>query len=136
MFCCMSKLSAPPPPSTGPHSTDTPARTEGVVMRHLAGRKATARLLVVSGCLVGSATPAQSQAGNQPPSFLSDVVDVSRDYGDFTNAFYVADRLTGFDPATASGQLTWVRNQLVPLFAFDNMSPGLKPFPGAVFPAK
>lgn len=97
---------------------------------------ARAALLLVLGCLVASATPALAQAGNQPPSFLSDVVDVSRDYGDFTNAFYIADRLEKFDPATGAGQVTWLRQQLVPLFAFDNMRPGLKPFPGSVFPAK
>jgi len=105
---------------------------------HRANRRttlATVLLASLSSVVVGT-VPARAQAGNQPPPLLSDIVDVSRDYHDFTNAFYVADRLGEFDPATASGRVTWVRHQLVPLFAFDNMRPGLRPFPGAVFPAK
>lgn len=105
---------------------------------HRANRRTTlATVLLASlSSVVAGTVPARAQAGNQPPRLLNDIVDVSRDYHDFTNAFYVADRLTGFDPATASGQLTWVRHQLLPLFAFDNMRAGLRPFPGAVFPAK
>ena len=90
---------------------------------HRANRRttlATVLLASLSSVVVGT-VPARAQAGNQPSPLLSDIVDVSRDYHDFTNAFYVADRLGEFDPATASGQLTWVRHQLVPLFAFDNV---------------
>jgi hypothetical protein len=51
---------------------------------------------------VAGALSARAQAGNQPPPFLRDVVDVSRDYCDFTNVFYAADRLTGFDLLVAA----------------------------------
>ncbi|HUG54918.1 MAG TPA: alpha-xylosidase [Vicinamibacteria bacterium] len=74
-------------------------------------------------------------AGNQPPPLLSDLVDVSRDFRDYTNAYYLADVLSSFDPATASGQVTFRRHQLVPRLAFNNMGAGLRPFEGAVFPS-
>jgi alpha-D-xyloside xylohydrolase len=74
-------------------------------------------------------------AGNQPPALLSDLVDVSRDFRDYTNAYYLADALTKFDPATARGQVQWKRHQVVPRLAFDNMEQGLRPFEGAVFPS-
>src|SRR5712691_703479 len=46
-----------------------------------------------------------------------------------------ADVLSRFDPASGEGSVTWRRHQLVPQLAFDNMKPGLRPFPGAVFPS-
>lgn len=75
-------------------------------------------------------------AGNQPPALLSDLVDVSRDFRDYTSAYYLADVLSSFDPASATGQVTFRRNQLVPRLAFNNMGAGLRPFEGAVFPAR
>jgi len=74
-------------------------------------------------------------AGNQPPALLSDLVDVSRDFRDYTNAYYLADTLTSFDPAAGTGLVKWKRNQVVPRLAFNNMEQGLRPFEGAVFPA-
>jgi alpha-D-xyloside xylohydrolase len=59
---------------------------------------------------------------------------VSADFRDYTHAYYLADSLAGFDPATGRGQLTWLRHQLYPRLAFDNMEPVLRPFPGSVFP--
>jgi alpha-D-xyloside xylohydrolase len=87
--------------------------------------------------LLLSAALTQAQgAGNQPPPLLSDLVDVSRDFRDYTNAYYVADALTAFDPATGSGQVKWRRHQMAPKFAFNNMGQGLRPFEGVVFPAR
>lgn len=87
--------------------------------------------------LLLSARGVQAQGpGNQPPALLSDLVDVSRDFRDYTNAYYVADALSSFDPAAGTGTVTFRRHQLVPVLAFDNMKPGLRPFEGAVFPAR
>src|SRR5712692_9653862 len=86
--------------------------------------------------LVLSAAVARAQgAGNQPPPLLSDLVDVSRDFRDYTNAYYLADTLSSFDPATGKGRIKWRRHQVVPRLAFDNMEQGLRPFEGAVFPS-
>jgi alpha-D-xyloside xylohydrolase len=75
-----------------------------------------------------------AQSANQPPPLLSDLVDVSGDFRDYRNAYYLADSLSGFDPATGTGTVTWLRHQLYPRIAFDNMEAVLRPFPGVVFP--
>jgi len=75
-----------------------------------------------------------AQSGNQPPALLSDLVDISRDFRDYTNDFFLADHLAAFDPATAAGMLAWRRHQLSPRIAFDNMEAVLHPFAGLTFP--
>jgi alpha-D-xyloside xylohydrolase len=73
-------------------------------------------------------------SANQPPGLLSDVVDISPDFHDFTNTFFLADKLASFDPATGAGAISWRRNQLVPRIAFDNMEAILHPYAGETFP--
>jgi alpha-D-xyloside xylohydrolase len=70
----------------------------------------------------------------QPSRLLNDVVDVSADFRDYTNAYYLANTLASFDPATASGAINWRRNQLTPHLAFNNMKARLGPASGSVFP--
>jgi alpha-D-xyloside xylohydrolase len=91
-------------------------------------------LCLLAGAVLVGASPARGQSGNQPPPLLSDLVDVSPDFHDFTNAYYLADSLVAFDPATGAGTLKWLRHQLYPRIAFDNMEAVLRPFPGVVFP--
>ncbi len=93
------------------------------------------RPLGLAACLLGAAV-AHAQPANQPPPLLSDLVDVSRDFRDYTNAYYLADSLARFDPAAASGEVTWKRHHLYPRLAFDNMEAVLRPFEGEVFPGR
>jgi len=94
------------------------------------------RPLLVLLVLSSAAPWALAQSANAPPPLLSDLVDVSPDFRDYRNAYYLADSLSGFDPATGKGSLTWLRHQLVPRIAFDNMEAVLRPFEGVVFPDK
>jgi len=73
---------------------------------------------------------------NQPPGLLSDLVDISPDFHDFTNTYFLADRLANFDPATGTGAVTWRRNQLYSRIAFNNMEGVLQPFSGLTFPER
>jgi alpha-D-xyloside xylohydrolase len=75
-----------------------------------------------------------AQSGNQPAALLNDLVDVSPDFRDHTNGYFLADHLAAFDPGTASGKLGWQRNQLSPRIAFNNMEAVLRPFDGVTFP--
>jgi alpha-D-xyloside xylohydrolase len=84
--------------------------------------------------VVATAPVAAGQPGNQPPPLLSDLVDVSRDFRDYANTFFLADHLAAFDPDTAAGRLVWQRNQLAPRIAFDNMEAALRRFSGLTFP--
>jgi alpha-D-xyloside xylohydrolase len=83
---------------------------------------------------LGSASVLMAQSGNQPPVLLSDLVDISRDFRDYANTYFLADHLAAFDPNTHTGTLVWQRNQLVPRIAFDNMEAVLRPFDGVTFP--
>src|ERR1022692_2612611 len=81
------------------------------------------------------AAMAQCQtSANQPRGVLSDPVDISPDFHDYANTYFVANTLASFDPATGRGVLNWRRHQLVPRIAFNNMKEGLQLFPGATFP--
>ena len=42
-------------------------------------------------------------ASNPAPPLLNDPVDVSGDFRDFTDFYYLADRVEQFDPATHAG---------------------------------
>ena len=75
-------------------------------------------------------------SANQPRGVLSDPVDVSPDFHDYANTYFVANTLASFDPATGKGVLNWRRHQLVPRLAFDNMKEGLQPSAGVTFPSR
>jgi alpha-D-xyloside xylohydrolase len=66
---------------------------------------------------------------------LNEVVDVSKDFRNFSNTYYLADKLAEFDPATASGKIVYQRSEYVTRQAFDNMLGVLKSVPANEFPA-
>lgn len=63
------------------------------------------------------ATPPLSAA---PAPLLNDPVDISADFQNFANTLFLADKLASFDPATASGKLTFQCSVLVTKHTFDN----------------
>ncbi len=73
-------------------------------------------------------------AANPQPALLNDPVDVSGDFHDFASYYYLADRLDGFDPATATGKINWQRAQLSVKHAFDNDLPAITPAKPNEFP--
>src|SRR5258708_21267216 len=44
---------------------------------------------------------------DRPTGLLNDVVDVSVDFKDYSNSYYLANTLANFDAAAASGEITW-----------------------------
>jgi alpha-D-xyloside xylohydrolase len=60
-------------------------------------------------------------AANPAPALLNEPVDVSGDFRDFANTYYVADHVASFDPATHSGKITYLRFEYSTRQAFDNM---------------
>lgn len=71
---------------------------------------------------------------SQQPGLLNDPVDVTSDFHDYANTYFLADHLDSFDPATGRGAITWRRHNLYPRIAFNNMKEGLSPFAGLTFP--
>jgi len=59
-------------------------------------------------------------AANPQLPLLNDPVDISGDFRDFSNFYYIADQLADFDPATHTGKIVWQRSQYSVRHAFDN----------------
>ena len=71
---------------------------------------------------------------DRPPGLLSDPVDISGDFHEYRNTYFLADKLADFDSASGVGHIAWTRNQLYPRIAFNNMENVLRPFEGVTFP--
>jgi alpha-D-xyloside xylohydrolase len=85
-----------------------------------------------AGILISSA--GRLAAANPAPPLLNEPVDVSSDFRDFSNLYYLADRLAAFDPATGTGTITWQRSEYLTRQAFDNMLAVIKPVAPNEFP--
>ncbi len=78
-----------------------------------------------TGLLLGATD--RLAAANPAPVLLNDPVDVSGDFRDFSDLYYLADKLADFDPATGTGKIIWQRAQYFTRQAFDNMLAVIKP---------
>ena len=70
----------------------------------------------------------------QDMKLLNVPIDISNDFRDFSNTYFLADSLSQFDPATASGKIMYKRYQYFTRQAFNNMLGVLKPVPANEFP--
>jgi len=61
-------------------------------------------------------------------------IDISPDFKDFQNTYYLADSLVSFDPATGQGLLKYKRYEYATRMAFDNMLGKLVPVTANEFP--
>ena len=66
---------------------------------------------------------------------LNEPMDISNDFRNFANTYYLADSLSDFNPETASGNLVYRRYEYVTRHAFNNMLAVLQPVPQNEFPA-
>jgi alpha-D-xyloside xylohydrolase len=73
-------------------------------------------------------------AANPQLPLLNDPVDVSGDFRDFSNFYFLADRLAEFDPATHTGKITYQRARYHVRHAFDNDLEMLEMTGGNEFP--
>ena len=73
-------------------------------------------------------------AANPTMPLLNDPIDVSGDFRDFSDLYYLADKLADFDPATGAGNITYQRAEYFTRQAFDNMLAVIKPVAPNEFP--
>ena len=92
--------------------------------------------LVLAACALLSMSSSPGAQSAATPSLLAAPVDVSADFRDFANNYYVAGQVVSFDPATATGALKWLRNNRYPRLAFNYVEGVLRPFEGVIFPEK
>ncbi|MGM0619719.1 MAG: TIM-barrel domain-containing protein [Bacteroidota bacterium] len=88
-------------------------------------------ILLFSGNLIAQ-LPLSSPAENH--RLLNDPVDISADFYNFSNTYFVADSLTSFDPKTGQGVVKWIRHQFRTRHAFNNTLAGLTQVEGNEFP--
>ena len=65
---------------------------------------------------------------------VNEPVDISPDFRNFTNTYFLADSLSSFDPATVSGTVEWQRNRYFRRMAFNNELAVLRPYQSITFP--
>ncbi|MEJ2502325.1 MAG: alpha-xylosidase [Gemmatimonadota bacterium] len=111
-------------------------------MRHdsfEAGLWGPARVLLFAvGAAVLAAAPATGQTP-YPPYLMNEAVDISPDFQDFANGYFLADGLASFDPEIGEGTIRYVRHRYQTRLAFNNMLASLEPaeeniFPGGEYP--
>ncbi|MGD0086467.1 MAG: TIM-barrel domain-containing protein [Verrucomicrobiota bacterium] len=98
-------------------------------------KRTAVMLLVCLGAGFWISEPRGLSAANPTPTLLNDPVDVSGDFRDFSNLYYLADKLADFDPATGKGEITYQRAEYFTRQAFDNMLAVIKPVDPNEFPA-
>lgn len=75
-----------------------------------------------------------AQAQLQHAGTLNEPIDISSDFRSFTNTYYFADKLSEFDPATATGKVEYKRYEYATRQAFNNMLASLVPVRANEFP--
>jgi alpha-D-xyloside xylohydrolase len=88
---------------------------------------------IISAGLLGLVAATAIAAAPLP--LLNEPVDISGDYHNFANLYYVADRLADFDPATHTGKITYQRSEYFTGMSFNHMVANLKPVEPNEFPA-
>ncbi len=77
---------------------------------------------IVCGGYIQAQIPAQP---GRPQYLLNEPIDISGDFHDFTNTYYLADSLASFNPKTGQGELKYRRYNYSTRQAFNNMLGGL-----------
>jgi len=68
-------------------------------------------------------------------NLVNEPVDISPDFKDFKNTYYLASELSEFDPASASGKIMYRRYEYSTRMAFNNVLGGLNPVKQNEFPS-
>ncbi len=71
-----------------------------------------------------------------PTRLLNEVVDISGDFRDFSNTYYLADSLGSFDPGSGKGTIIYHRYEYATRQAFNNMLAVLRPVSANEFPER
>src|SRR5690242_5842701 len=80
-----------------------------------------------------------SIAATQGQSLLNEPVDISGDFRDFSNTYFLADKLADFNPTSGDGKIVYQRAQYSVSMSFNNMQAKVKAvgpneFPQNVYP--
>ena len=71
----------------------------------------------------------------QNTNVLNEPPDISKDFEDYRNTYYLADELASFNPETGEGTIKYLRHNFATRQAFNNMLSRLVPVEANEFPA-
>ncbi len=83
---------------------------------------------------ISAQIPEHSPDKNQ--RLLNEPIDISGDFRNFSNTYYVADSLSAFDPVSGKGEIQYKRYEYFTRLAFNNTLAVLKPVPPNEFPTQ
>lgn len=94
------------------------------------------KILLIFGLLIGLfiSISAEITEVNNHPYLLSMSKDMSADFNDMSNTYFLADSLASFDVDTGEGKILWKRHQLMPRQAFNTNTFLLQPLKSLDFP--
>ncbi len=93
-------------------------------------------LLIAMQFLIFAGMLSQIPPAAPPNRLLNEVVDISGDFRDFSNTYYLADSLGSFDPVAGTGSLVYRRYEYATRQAFNNMLAVLRPVGPNEFPGQ
>lgn len=96
--------------------------------------KMLALALVAGAGIFSSQAQVPYASGPENQYLLNQPVDISEDFMNFTNTYFVADSLGSFNPETGEGVLCYKRHVYKTRQAFNNMLAFLQPTGGNEFP--
>ena len=96
----------------------------------------TIRILL--GVILSILITGSGYAQLQGTGVLNEPTDISPDFSDYKNTYYLAEELASFDPETASGTIKYNRYEYATAMAFNNLLSRLSPvnpneFPGTEY---
>ena len=68
-------------------------------------------------------------------TLMNETVDLSKDFKDYLNTYFLADSLAAFNPQTGVGAVKWRRARYTPAHAFDYTQHSLQRIIQNEFPA-
>lgn len=92
------------------------------------------KIKIAGPCIIVLLAAGRTIAQTESNGLLNEPVDISPDFRNFANTYFLADSLVSFDPVSASGTIQWQRNRYFRRMAFDNELAVLRPSQSIVFP--
>ncbi|MEX0988550.1 MAG: TIM-barrel domain-containing protein [Bacteroidales bacterium] len=93
------------------------------------------RIALMAFIAIGVLFTGSVQGQLQGFNLVNEPVDISSDFADFQNTYYIASSLESFDPASASGKVIYKRYEYSTRMAFNNMLGSLREVEQNEFPS-
>ena len=104
------------------------------IFRSKAKMKSTLSSIFLLGIITILFSPINLQSQSSQ-LLMNEPVDLSKDFKDYLNTYFLADSLASFNPAEGVGEVKWRRSRYTPAHAFNYTQHALRPTGQNEFPA-